>query len=478
MNNDFSRLENESVKDYKVRICSNKEQYNLSWENVKNILNEELGEKHGESKYRKEWYAFKDGMDYQKDRLGYPPNTLSYGVSEGSIRVLNTNDQVIPKDQKFSEGTIDVAKVNVINTPNEEDDLPPYKETTEILKDGLQRSDKLVQMNEQQRKDPDFLLEAHGYDPNKWELTNSKSSMWNQHNKKHGTVILYSSKITVKPKESGVDWNGLVETIKKLSPTVPKIDFKGAIPSAYKSLNIALFDMHFGINTYEDYKPTLKKILNILDKNTYVEVLIPIGQDLLHCDNFRGQTANGTPIDKIDLEKAWEDAHNFYRQIIDKSLEKSTKVKVVYSKGNHDESSSWSFVKMIESEYLKGENANNISFDTRFKERKAYLLGNVFVGITHGDKARKNTAAIFSTEFPQYWSQAKTREVYLGHLHRKRATKKETELINDSDGLIVRELGTGNKIDQYHEDNGYTMAHREFEIFEYDKDKKTHIYYV
>ncbi|GAA0347082.1 hypothetical protein GCM10008931_42960 [Oceanobacillus oncorhynchi subsp. oncorhynchi] len=478
MNNDFRRLENESVKDYKVRICSNKEQYNLSWENVRQILNTELGEKHGESKYRKWWYAFADGLDYQKDKLGHFPNTLSYGTSEESISLLDTNEQVIPKDQKFSEGTIDAAKVNVINMANEDEELPPYKETTEILKDGMQRSDKLVWMNQQQRKDPDFLLEAHGYDPKEWELTSSKSSMWNQHNKKHGTVILYSSKISVKPATSKFDWEGLVNNIETYQHPAPLVEFKGHKDDAYRTLNIPLFDLHFGINTFEDYQPTLNKILNILENNTYKEIIIPIGQDGLHNNDFNGQTANGTRIDKVDMVKAWGDMHKFYNYIIDAALESSEIVKIVFSSGNHDFSLGWSFVKMLEAEYGKSENAYRMGFDTRVKERKAFLLGNVFIGITHGDKARKNAAALFSVEFPQYWAQSKTREVYMGHLHRKRATKKETELIHDNEGIIVRELGTGNKIDQYHEDNGYTMAHREFEIFEYDKDKKTHIYYV
>src|SRR5699024_3010949 len=38
----------------------------LSWENVKNILNNETGDNWGESKYRKWWYSFSEGMDYAK----------------------------------------------------------------------------------------------------------------------------------------------------------------------------------------------------------------------------------------------------------------------------------------------------------------------------------------------------------------------------------------------------------------------------
>ncbi len=175
------------------------------------------------------------------------------------------------------------------------------------------------------------------------------------------------------------------------------------------------------------------------------------------------------------MEKAWDDAETFYVSLIDKALEKSEQVSVIYSKGNHDESMAWSFVKNLESIYRKND---RIGFDTRFKERKAHMLGLNFIGTTHGDKNRKNVAANFSIEFPEMWAKATTREVHMGHLHRKRTTKQPIEITLDEKGVIVRELGTGNETDQYHEDNGFNLAHKEFEIFEYSETKKERIHYV
>src|SRR5690625_6224562 len=77
------------------------------------------------------------------------------------------------------------------------------------------------------------------------------------------------------------------------------------------------------------------------------------------------------------------------------------------------------FVKTLENKF---QLTDNIDFDTEFKERKAILLGKNFLGTTHGDKNRRNLASNFSVEFPELWSKATTREVYMGHLRSEEHT--------------------------------------------------------
>jgi hypothetical protein len=62
----LKRREDESLKDYEIRICSNKDKYDLSWDQVAEVLNHQRGENWSESKYRKWYSAFKDGLDYAK----------------------------------------------------------------------------------------------------------------------------------------------------------------------------------------------------------------------------------------------------------------------------------------------------------------------------------------------------------------------------------------------------------------------------
>lgn len=58
------QLPNESIKDYKYRICDNKKILGLTWEGISELLNKELDLDFSESYYRKWYQTFKQGRDY------------------------------------------------------------------------------------------------------------------------------------------------------------------------------------------------------------------------------------------------------------------------------------------------------------------------------------------------------------------------------------------------------------------------------
>jgi hypothetical protein len=161
-----------------------------------------------------------------------------------------------------------------------------YKETTEILANGSHKSDKLVKMTSEQSKDVDYILAAHGFDKESWELVNAKNNIWNVHSKQDGVQTLYSSKITVKPKTNTFDYNKFLELVsKKVEPiTIEKND--NDKPSS-KLLEVSLFDMHFGVSTLEYYKNHLHEITHKIQSRKWNKILFVIGQDLLHNDNFQ-----------------------------------------------------------------------------------------------------------------------------------------------------------------------------------------------
>ena len=61
----YKRLSDESEDDYIWRICSNKDNgiYNLTWDEVGQILNEEFDEEYSSSKWRKNYQVMKKGYD-------------------------------------------------------------------------------------------------------------------------------------------------------------------------------------------------------------------------------------------------------------------------------------------------------------------------------------------------------------------------------------------------------------------------------
>lgn len=337
-----------------------------------------------------------------------------------------------------------------------------YKQTTEILPDGSHKSDKLLWLNSAKEKDPNYLLEQHGFDPNEWELVNSKNNIWNTYSKQDGIMTLYSSKITVKPRINDFNFEKLLASIQKVKPFKSKIkQFKS---DSNRLLELPFFDQHFGISDYEYYQPTQAKVLSKINSNDWDEILFVVGQDMIHNNNHKGQTANGTNIEVVDMDMAWHDAESFYFPLIDAALLKANKVLIKYSKGNHDETISWAFVKLLKRLYPE------VEVDDSFQERKIHSFGKVFIGITHGDKGRKNLHNVFPVEFPNEWANAKIRELHTGHFH--------IEDGKDVFGMMVRTLATRNKTDQWHKDNGYVGGHKRFMLFEYSTEELEAIYYV
>lgn len=343
-----------------------------------------------------------------------------------------------------------------------DDIVKPFKEEVKINSDGTHISDKLIELSDEEMKDTNAVLLAHGYDPSEWELTSSQSSMWHHFNKEMSNPrTLYASKIKVKPKGYKLNTNELLEIVKQ----TPKITYRPKVnKNTNKYLLLSLYDMHFGIADYKYYMPTQAKILEKL-KNSYKEVLLVVGQDAFHNDDFRGRTSSGRQIEQVDMVKAWKDATLFFEPIIKESLERNSKVSIVYSKGNHSETIEWAFVQYLKARYPQCQ------VDDSLKERKTHMLGNNFIGMNHGDKKNeKRLPENFATEFPLEWSKATTRTVFTGHRHH--------EMVIDIGGVLVRRMPTRNETDQWHEDMGYTTSHKRFQIHEFSEDEQLASYYV
>lgn len=408
--------DNESEDDYLIRLFDKKTEYEVDNFTIADLMNSVTGDEYSESKYRKDYASFKRWVSYFEDKKG----------------------AVSPEDAK-------------------------YNESTEIKGNGVQTSDKLIYMAETDGKNPDFLLEAHGYDSSVWELTNAKNSLWNARAKGDGVVTLYSSKITAKPLKQGFDFKKLEKIIAN-RPSKTYTYTKKPIENG-EYLLLPLYDMHFGVATFEYYQDVFNKLMTRLDKN-YKEVALIFGQDMFHNDSlFHGRTARGTEIEKADMVQAWHDVTKFFVPIIQKAMDRGTKVTIAYSKGNHSETLEWAYVQ-----YLKGL-FPDLEVNDSLKERKVVMLGKNFIGANHGDKKNeKNLPENFATEFPMEWSQATTRTVFVGHRHH--------EMVIDKGGILVRRMPTKNPIDNYHDDRGYTTAHKRFQIHEFDEESHTGSIYL
>lgn len=66
---DFKRGDNESEEDYQIRICSLKETKHLTWEDIADILNAELGYDYTESRYRRQYATYLRGYQRREEEI-------------------------------------------------------------------------------------------------------------------------------------------------------------------------------------------------------------------------------------------------------------------------------------------------------------------------------------------------------------------------------------------------------------------------
>lgn len=338
-----------------------------------------------------------------------------------------------------------------------------YRETTEIRKDGSCVSDKLVEMSEEQSKDPAFMLTAHGFDTEKWELVTARNSMWQVITKsddcERESHTLYASKITARPLVKTIDVAAIAEALDGTKPVKVTRPRRGS-----GMLELGLCDMHLGNSDFDHYRDTLSRLVALIESREWDTIVIPIGSDMFHCDNFKNTTSNGTPQSSVDWTQAWEDATAFFATVIEAALGHSKNVSAYYIIGNHDESMAWAFCRGLTWKYPQ------LDLDTSIAERKVHVWHDVAVGLTHGDsRNRKDIDRVFYSEFPAFAS-ARIREVHAAHYHH--------EVSVDQFGVVTRSLSTAARTDKWHREEGYVGAMKRFMCFEYEPSDLAGIHFV
>jgi len=328
---------------------------------------------------------------------------------------------------------------------------------TEIKSDGTQTHQIKVRMTEEQSKDPDYVLQAHGYSPDSWELIQATNNIWEQNNREDGLIQLYQSKIVVKPRVAVS-----IETIaaKLLQSTKPiKIQ---PIIKGERNLVIPLADLHFPILTERKFESYLSDVLAMINKG-YKTIVFEVLGDIFHSNAMKSsQTIRGTQLEDVDMVEAIELAKAFFIVLIDESLRKSAEVRIEFASGNHSDFE-YLFLMYLETLYPQ------VTVNKHNLPRIAYQLDNVGIMLTHGHFGKKGDyPMLFATEFRDVWSKSTWLEIHQGHYHSMEAQNLK--------GVIHRQLGTIKPNDQYESENGYTMNYKSTQAFEYSADKLKVIY--
>lgn len=345
-----------------------------------------------------------------------------------------------------------------MTTCSMEDITVDFKDTIKIDNNGQQCSEKLLDCSQEQLKDPEYLLQMHGYDNTKFQLVSATASVWKNSTKDN--KVLYSSRIHVKPLAAEQNLSSLIEkTVDQLftdksenysHKRLTNIQKRYAkAPCNDKYLEICLPDLHFGLTENENSN-ALYEFEQIFERKTWeIGKIVQTTQpnwidlvflgDILHYDTAYKTTTKGTPqCSNVSFETMFTSASENIIMLIDYILDLTNhvdkpnpQIRVIYVPGNHDTVLGYALMTVIGAYFHDNE---RITFDLQQTDRKFTMYGSNLVGFIHGDMNAKRINQWLYKDAKQFISNANQIEIHCGHLH--------SEQVIEDNGVITRHLPT------------------------------------
>jgi hypothetical protein len=279
----------------------------------------------------------------------------------------------------------------------------------------------------------------------------------------HGWVKTKEASIFVKNNQFNPEafQERIVELVKTFSPIKPL--YLPPVKNGHL-LIIDAADVHVGklasvLETDKEYNIAkavarvmlgVEKILENVKHLQFSEVLLVIGNDVMHTDTPFRKTTAGTP---QDTDGMWYEAYvaalEMYISVIEK-LRPMGKMTVVYNPSNHDFQSGFFLANSVKSYYHNSE----ITFHVNMKHRKYFQFGNSLIATSHGDGANeRDLVNIMAMEAKKMWSKTKYWHWYLHHVHHMKKLKYRDG--EDYNGVTVEYLRAVSPADGWHSKNGY-----------------------
>lgn len=397
--------------------------------------------------------------------------SLRLGKRHGIIKTPNACRKTFQRHQRKDniEDTMEFPKLNAVSI--------------EYSNDGTVLSERKLLMSEADSKNPEFVLKAHGFDPNEFELVSARNNFWTTNGAELGEVINYQSRISVRPKKQATDLTkqDIIELVKEISCDAIKVDMKPIDLSKQSyALEVDFSDVHIGSLSWheevgEDYdykiafdsiKKQVEQAREIIDTYNIDKVYICFLGDFLHIDNDGLTTTKGTKVDfdsrpKKMVMKALEMA----RYIIERLAIKPTEV--IWIEGNHSRLVEFTLFQSLPYIY---ETSKHIKFDVTPKLRKAFVYGDNLIGLHHGEMNKDMMFSWLQHEYRQEWGNVKYAETHSGHIHQEKVVEKG--------GIINRTNPTSKSIDLYEYQNGWVSQKASIAYLWSKKDKLKAQFYL
>lgn len=212
------------------------------------------------------------------------------------------------------------------------------------------------------------------------------------------------------------------------------------------------YDLKIAEQCFED---ALESLLERTCSYAFDQVVLVVGNDLLHTDNRQGTTEAGTP---VDTDGRYHKAFYKTRLMITRAIERLRKVAPVVVKivsGNHDYLSAWHLGDSLECTFAK---CQDVQIDNSPTSRKYHQFGQVMLMFTHGHKGKlQDYPLVMATEKPEMFGSSKFREAHTGDKHTTRT--------QEFHGVKVRISPALCDADAWHSENMFVGNSRSAEAF-------------
>ncbi len=207
------------------------------------------------------------------------------------------------------------------------------------------------------------------------------------------------------------------------------------------------------------------ELLAVGDPHKPARRTIALLGDLFHVDTPSGTTTSGTPLERDGrLQKMLDVGTTTILRIIERSAE-TVPTDVVLVHGNHDESLSWAFHRLLLERYRSDQ---RITIEGQYTGRKYLSHGRNLLGFAHGHRAKKKLPQLMAIEAASQWAACPYREFHTGHYHSTAA--EWSRPIETIDGVLVRTAPSLCASDDWHHSLGFLNARQAMETFLYAHD--------
>lgn len=175
-------------------------------------------------------------------------------------------------------------------------------------------------------------------------------------------------------------------------------------------------------------------------------LIINLG-DFFHADNPENRTSRSGHA--LDVDTRWPKVLavgvRIMRRIIDRTLEKHARVRVVNEIGNHDDNSSVMLGLCLAAYY---EREPRVEIDTSPAKFHWLEFGKNLIGVTHGNGLKRDALpGIMAADQAEAWGRTLYRYWYCGHVHH--------ESVKEFPGAVVESFRTLAPRDAWHAASGY-----------------------